>query len=67
LKSRKDANKRPGGFGMFMMRKMMDDVFYNHKGNVCVMKKKLKSDDFRFGEKARTAENATAKSLPPDN
>ncbi|GHV19722.1 hypothetical protein AGMMS49959_05510 [Planctomycetales bacterium] len=47
LKSRKDANKRPGGFGMFMMRKMMDEVFYNAKGNVCVMKKKFNRADFR--------------------
>lgn len=41
LKSRQAIGKRPGGFGLFMMRNMMDEVFYNAKGNVCVMKKSL--------------------------
>lgn len=41
LKNRQELGKRPGGFGLFMMKKMMDEVFYNAKGNVCVMKKSL--------------------------
>ncbi|MBP5231995.1 MAG: ATP-binding protein [Planctomycetes bacterium] len=41
MKNRQAMGKRPGGFGLFMMRNMMDEVFYNAKGNVCVMKKTL--------------------------
>lgn len=42
LKTRKANGKRPGGFGIFMMKKIMDDIFYNAKGNICVMKKNVK-------------------------
>ncbi len=39
LKSRLEAGKRPGGYGIFMMKKIMDEVIYNDKGNVCIMTK----------------------------
>ena len=39
LKLRALSGKRPGGYGIFMMKNIMDDVLYNEKGNVCVMTK----------------------------
>ncbi len=39
LEQRKLAGKRPGGYGIFMMKQIMDDVLYNEKGNVCLMSK----------------------------
>ncbi len=42
LKSREEAGKRPGGYGIFMMKNIMDEVLYNDKGNVCIMTKYLK-------------------------
>lgn len=41
LKNRQKAGKRPGGFGIFMMKQIMDDIFYNQKGNICIMTKYL--------------------------
>lgn len=45
LNSRKEAGKRPGGFGVFMMRNMMDEIVYNEKGNTCVMTKYIRKKD----------------------
>lgn len=39
LASRQKSGKRPGGYGIFMMKNIMDDVIYSEKGNVCVMTK----------------------------
>ncbi len=39
LEQRRIAGKRPGGYGIFMMKQIMDDVLYNEKGNVCLMSK----------------------------
>ena len=39
--SREASGKRAGGFGIHMIRNMMDDVLYNEKGNVVVLTKFL--------------------------
>ena len=39
LKLREEMGKRPGGYGIFMMKTVMDETIYNDKGNVCVMTK----------------------------
>lgn len=39
IKRRKDEGKRPGGFGVYMVQRMMDDVIYSDKGNTVVMTK----------------------------
>lgn len=44
LKNRQEQGKRPGGFGIFMMNKIMDEVVYNEKGNLCIMTKYLPKD-----------------------
>lgn len=41
LKRRQEEGKRPGGFGIFMMNRIMDEIFYNEKGNICIMTKYL--------------------------
>ncbi len=41
LKRRQQEGKRPGGFGIFMMNRIMDEIFYNEKGNICIMTKHL--------------------------
>ena len=42
LQNREEAGKRPGGYGIYMMKNIMDEVFYNAKGNICIMTKFLK-------------------------
>lgn len=42
-RARKAEGKRPGGFGMQMIKKVMDSVMYNEKGNVVIVEKKLPS------------------------
>jgi DNA-binding response OmpR family regulator len=39
IKKRKEEGKRPGGFGVYLIQKLMDDVVYNDRGNVVVMTK----------------------------
>ncbi|MDR2390566.1 MAG: ATP-binding protein [Planctomycetota bacterium] len=41
LRRRMQAGKRPGGYGVFLIRKLMDDIEYNEKGNVVIMTKRL--------------------------
>lgn len=41
LKRRQSEGKRPGGFGLFMMNRIMDEIFYNERGNTCIMTKYL--------------------------
>ncbi len=45
LNSRKEQGKRPGGYGVFLLRNMMDEIVYNEKGNVCVMTKIIPNED----------------------
>lgn len=40
-RKRRASGKRPGGFGMQMIRKVMDSVMYNEKGNLVIVEKKL--------------------------
>ncbi|MBI3267698.1 MAG: ATP-binding protein [Planctomycetes bacterium] len=39
--ARKKAGKRPGGFGIYLVKKIMDEVVYNEKGNVVLLTKHL--------------------------
>ena len=39
IKKRKAEGKRPGGFGVFLVQKLMDEVIYSERGNVVVMTK----------------------------
>jgi CheY-like chemotaxis protein/anti-sigma regulatory factor (Ser/Thr protein kinase) len=41
-KSRRRAGKRPGGYGIHIVRQLMDEVRYNDKGNAVVMTKFFK-------------------------
>jgi CheY-like chemotaxis protein/anti-sigma regulatory factor (Ser/Thr protein kinase) len=36
---RMQAGKRAGGYGVFITRKLMDDIVYNEKGNVAILTK----------------------------
>jgi serine/threonine-protein kinase RsbW len=42
LEQRTSLGQRAGGFGLHMVRKIMDEVVYNDKGNVVVLSKLLK-------------------------
>ncbi len=39
IKKRKEDGKRPGGFGVYMIQKMMDEVIYSERGNSVIMTK----------------------------
>ena len=39
---RREEDKRPGGYGIFIVRKIMDEVEFNEAGNVVVMTKRLR-------------------------
>lgn len=39
--SRKEEGKRPGGFGIYLVKKIMDEVVYNEKGNTVLLTKYL--------------------------
>ena len=41
LHQRQEEGKRVGGFGIHLVRKLMDEVLYNERGNVVVMTKHL--------------------------
>lgn len=41
LQRRKAEGKRPGGYGVYLLRNMFDEIVYSKKGNVCVMTKFL--------------------------
>lgn len=41
LKSRTEQGKRAGGFGIHLVRKLMDEVIYSEKGNTVIMTKHL--------------------------
>jgi anti-sigma regulatory factor (Ser/Thr protein kinase) len=38
---RKQEGKRPGGMGLMMARKVMDQVYYNDRGNVVIFEKSI--------------------------
>jgi len=39
--ARTDEGKRPGGYGLFITKKIMNKVIYNERGNAVIMSKKL--------------------------
>jgi anti-sigma regulatory factor (Ser/Thr protein kinase) len=39
---RSEAGLRPGGFGMLMVRQIVDELVYNERGNEVLMIKHLK-------------------------
>jgi serine/threonine-protein kinase RsbW len=41
ISGRKSEGKRPGGFGVYLVQKLMDDVVYSDRGNVVLMTKHL--------------------------
>ncbi len=41
LKRRKDAGLRPGGYGMLLTRRLVDEVIYSHAGNEVLLVKHL--------------------------
>jgi serine/threonine-protein kinase RsbW len=41
MRDRRAAGKRPGGYGVFLTRKLVDRIEYNEKGNVVLMTKYL--------------------------
>ena len=41
MRDRASAGKRPGGYGVFLIQKLMDDIFYSEKGNSVILVKYL--------------------------
>ena len=44
MRDRQDAGKRPGGYGVFMLQKLVDEVVYNEKGNTVLLIKYLPNE-----------------------
>ena len=44
MQDRIDAGKRPGGYGVFLIQKLVDDIVYNEKGNTVLLIKYLPSE-----------------------
>ncbi|MCC8165705.1 MAG: ATP-binding protein [Planctomycetes bacterium] len=41
MRDRQSAGKRAGGYGVFLIRKLVDDIVYNEKGNTVLLIKYL--------------------------
>lgn len=41
MRERSESGKRPGGYGVFMLQKLVDEVVYNEKGNTVLLIKYL--------------------------
>ncbi len=41
MQERKNAGKRAGGYGVYLIQKLVDDIFYNEKGNTVLLIKHL--------------------------
>ncbi len=41
MQDRKNAGKRAGGYGVYLIQKLVDDIFYNEKGNTVLLIKHL--------------------------
>ncbi|HOK41529.1 MAG TPA: ATP-binding protein [bacterium] len=39
---RKKEGKRPGGYGLLLAKKVMDEIIFNEKGNIIILSKRLK-------------------------
>ncbi|MCD8351348.1 MAG: ATP-binding protein [Planctomycetaceae bacterium] len=47
MQQRVDAGKRPGGYGVFLIHKLVDETIYNEKGNVVLLIKYLPDSEKR--------------------
>ncbi len=47
LRQRQEEGKRAGGFGIHLVRRMMDEVLYSERGNVVIMAKRLGAQEGR--------------------
>lgn len=41
MKDRQSAGKRPGGYGVYLLHKLVDDIVYSEKGNIVLLIKNL--------------------------
>lgn len=41
MQDRQNAGKRPGGYGVFLIQRLVDDIVYNEKGNAVLLIKYL--------------------------
>ena len=41
MQDRMDAGKRPGGYGVYLIQRLVDDIVYNEKGNIVLLIKYL--------------------------
>lgn len=58
MQDRMTAGKRPGGYGVFLIQKLVDEIVYNEKGNSVVLTKYLpqKDDALAGGDDAEKTE-----------
>ncbi len=47
MRDRLSAGKRPGGYGVYLIQKLVDDIVYNEKGNVVLLIKYLPETESR--------------------
>lgn len=75
IKQRKAAGKRLGGYGLALVRNIMDEVEFNERGNVVTMNKKLRRasgmfpsvrDDDKTQVRVRDAADGTLPAGPPN-
>jgi serine/threonine-protein kinase RsbW len=45
MQDRMDAGKRPGGYGVYLIQRLVDDIVYNEKGNTVLLIKYLPQED----------------------
>lgn len=45
MQDRMDAGKRPGGYGVYLIQRLVDDIVYNEKGNTVLLIKHLPDPD----------------------
>ena len=43
IKKRQEEGKRPGGYGIYIVRKIMDEVIFSNSGNVVLLTKRFQS------------------------
>ena len=43
-KNKRKSGKRAGGYGLHIVRHIMDEVLYNERGNVVLLSKRLGSE-----------------------
>ncbi len=65
IRERRASGKRMGGWGVFLTRKVMDNVSYNDKGNVVFLTKFLRRAETGSLEDFMPAAQAEAAPVPP--